>query len=122
MSEHRLSESVICVAVSQLNKDSGITLTQDRCIEFMGPEEGPYEFHYDYDVYRFEQGNTAVIVRSYRDEPDAASFSGLKVAGEDRPIEREDFNLPLVHIAVQHLRSIGKKDLTWIPPVAEDDS
>jgi len=133
MSQCDFSERVTRVAVLQLGKDGGITLTQDHCVEFMGPDGGPYEFYYDYDVYRFEEGDRAVIVRSYRDEPNAASFSGLEVAGNDRPLERTDFYLPLVRAAVQHLRAIGKQELKWfgpsetetyspIPPVAVVDT
>jgi len=116
MPEHKFSESITRVAVSRLGTDGGITLTQDHCVEFMGPDGGPYEFYYDYDVYRFEEGGTAVTVRSYRDEPRMASFSGLEVAGNDRPLERADFHLPLVRAAVQHLRAIGKQELTWFGP------
>jgi hypothetical protein len=133
MSEPKLSESVTRVVVLRLGADGGITLTQDHCVEFMGPNGGPYEFYYDYDVYRFEEGNTAVTARSYRDEPRVASFSGLEIAGSDRPLQRADFHLPLVRAAVQHLRAMGKQELTWfgssetgtyspIPPVAAVDA
>jgi hypothetical protein len=133
MSEPKLSESVTRVAVSRLGDDGGVTLTHDHCVEFMGPDGGPYEFYYDYDVYRFEEGHTAVIARSYRDEPGVASFSGFEVAGTDRPLQRTDFHLPLVRTAVQHLRAIGKQELTWfgssatgtycpIPPVVVVDA
>ena len=116
MSEYRVSESSTRVASSRLGQRGDIAFTHDHNIEFMGPDGGPYEFYYDYEVFRFEQGMTAVTARSYRDEPAVASFTGVEVNGNDRLLERDDFRLPLVRAAVHHLRTIGKQDFQWLDP------
>jgi hypothetical protein len=115
-SEHQFSETVTRVAVSQIGEDGRVTVTHDHCVEFMGPDEGPYEFHYDYDVFQFQEGRTTVFARSYRDEPDVASFGGLEIGGSQRDLEAADFRLPVVRAALQHLRQIGKKTFTWLDP------
>jgi hypothetical protein len=86
-----------------------------RLIDASEPDElGMYEYHYEYDIYRFTDGCMCFVARSYTDEPDEAHFLGLEADGQSRPILDEDLMHPLLFAAQAYLRAAGKIRLRWL--------
>ena len=77
-------------------------------------EAGMYDYFYEYDIYRFTDGPTCVVARSYAHEPDEAHFLRVEIEGHSRPMTDADFLDPLVFAAQGHLRAIGKVRLSWL--------
>ncbi|GGB05624.1 hypothetical protein GCM10011491_37130 [Brucella endophytica] len=76
--------------------------------------EGFHTYHYEYDVYRFSDGDTTYLGRAYTDEPDCASFQGRSQAGRDYRLTTHDLHHPLFNEAAEHLRKLGKTNLSWL--------
>lgn len=77
-------------------------------------ESGSYEYYYEYDLYRFIQGDTCLVARSYADEPNEAHFLNMEERGSVRPLISDDLNSPLLVAAQAHLRAEGKTTLSWL--------
>jgi hypothetical protein len=76
--------------------------------------QGKYEWRYEYDLYRFSDGEIALVVRSYVYKADEAHFLRLEIAGEHRMLRNDDLSLPLFIESVRYLRNAGKRKLQWL--------
>lgn len=76
--------------------------------------DGAYEYHYEYDVYRFAQDGVCFVARSYTDTPDEAHFLGVESNGRARRLADADLDHPLFLAAAAHLRGAGKAHLNWL--------
>jgi hypothetical protein len=76
--------------------------------------KGKYGYHYEYDLYRFSDGGTAVVARSYKDEPQAAHFLRIERNGKGESLNVEDLQHPLLLEALSYLKGIGKQKLSWL--------
>lgn len=76
--------------------------------------DGLYDYYYEYDVYRFIDGEATLVARSYLDEPDAAHLLRIEEAGVGRLLAQADLARPLVSQALDHLRQLGKRKLSWL--------
>jgi hypothetical protein len=86
-----------------------------RQIDSSEPDEsGRYEYYYEYDIYRFDDGTICFVARSYIDEPDEAHFLRSEIGGESRPLDEADLTHPLFVLAQAHLRGEGKANLRWL--------
>lgn len=65
-----------------------------ECTQRLGASEpdrnGGHEYLYEYDVYRFREGDAALVARSYTSEPHEVRFLRLEPAGKARMLERGD--------------------------------
>jgi hypothetical protein len=75
---------------------------------------GMYSYYYEYDLYRFTDGNECLIARSYTDSPTEAHFLALEVSTERRGLQRSDLSKPIFRAAVGHFQSEGKVQLKWL--------
>lgn len=75
---------------------------------------GMYEYHYEYDLYRFTEGENCFVARSYVDDPEEAHFLGAEVGGHARPLVDADLKQPLFLASLAHLRASGKLKLNWL--------
>ena len=95
--------------------NTNISVSQQHCIDSMGPDEnGNYEYYYEYDIYFFTDNKQTVNARSYVDEVTQAQFLRLDTGGAERLLETTDFQSDLVKTAAEYLRSIGKHELLWL--------
>ncbi|WP_449465474.1 hypothetical protein [Stenotrophomonas humi] len=86
-----------------------------RQLDSSDPDEsGMYDYHYEYDIYRFTEGPISFIARSYTDKPDEAHFLSIETDGSRRLLVDADLKHPLFNVAKSHLRSEGKTDLHWL--------
>ena len=77
-------------------------------------ESGICEYHYEYDIYRFTDGSTCFVARSYTDEPDEAHFLRVETHGRPRALTRSDLTHPVFLSAQAHLHSEGKTHVRWL--------
>lgn len=77
-------------------------------------EAGMYEYHYEYDVYRFSNGAICFTARSYVDDPNEAHFLGVMVRGQSRMMVDSDLAQPLFLSALVYLDAHGKTDVRWL--------
>lgn len=77
-------------------------------------ESGSYEYYYEYDLYRFTQGDACLVARSYADEPNEAHFLRIEERDSVRPLISQDLNSPLLMAAQAYLRANGKTTLSWL--------
>ncbi len=90
-------------------------ITKTHHVDSSDPDDhGMYDYHYDYDIYTFSEGNVAIVARSYRTEPENAHFLRIEKDGVSRMLQRKDLDLPLFKEAVNHLQSDGKTELEWL--------
>lgn len=86
-----------------------------REVEASDPDaDGMYDYHYEYDLYRFIEGNTCFIARSYADTLDEAHFLSIEVNGKRRLLSDADLSHALFLSALAHLGSLGKVHLNWL--------
>lgn len=76
--------------------------------------DGTYEYHYEYDVYRFTQDGICFVARSYTDTADEAHFLCLESDGQRRLLVDADLGHRLFLAAAAHLRDVGKAHLNWL--------
>ena len=77
-------------------------------------QNGRYAFRYEYDLYRFSEGELSLVARSYKHEMDETHFLRLEQSGKQRLLKDADLGLPLFAASVRYLRSIGKQKLQWL--------
>lgn len=88
---------------------------RDRLIDASEPDEhGDYEYHYEYDIYRFIDGSECLVARSYTDEPDEAHFLRIEQNGHYRLMMDADLAHPLLIAALDYLRTEGKLHFRWL--------
>ena len=86
-----------------------------RRIDASEPDaSGMYEYHYEYDIYRFTEGPVCFVARSYTDAPDEAHFLAIEEHGSGRVLVDADLTHPLLLKAQTHLRGEGKEHLHWL--------
>ncbi|WP_407353306.1 hypothetical protein [Luteimonas sp. R10] len=86
-----------------------------RHVDASDPDDaGTYDYHYEYDIYRFSDDALCITARSYVDEPDEAHFLGVVAHGHARKMVDSDLAQPLFIAASAYLRAHGKKDLLWL--------
>lgn len=77
-------------------------------------EAGFHEYHYEYYIYQFSEGEESFFARSNTDEPDSAHFLNAEKAGRSRLLTRTDLDSPLFLEAQAYLRQAGKTALSWL--------
>ena len=75
---------------------------------------GMFEWCHEYDLYRFEEGDTVLVARSYSKSPHEAHFLRLEQAGEAVQIDPADLKSDLAMSARDHLREQGKTEISWL--------
>lgn len=86
-----------------------------RQIDASEPDEsGMYDYYYEYDLYRFTEGDLCLVARSYTDEPDEVHFLRTEEGASWRPVTAADLSHPLSVLARSHLRSEGKVHIRWL--------
>jgi len=75
---------------------------------------GTHDYYYEYDLYRFSEGDAVLIARSYIDTPVTASFLNIELRGNARRLCRADLKTPLLAAAAAYLRTAGKRELLWL--------
>lgn len=76
--------------------------------------EGVYDFHYEYDVYKFIDNRTCFVARSYNDEPSEVHFMKKVYFGQSGYITDGDLTSPLFIEATKHLKSMGKIAISYL--------
>ncbi len=77
-------------------------------------EAGFHEYHYEYYIYQFSDGEESFFARSYSDEPHRAHFLSAEKSGRPRPLTNKDLDSPLFLEAQAYLRQAGKTALSWL--------
>ena len=77
-------------------------------------DAGMHEYHYEYDIYRFRDGELCFTARSYVDQQGEAHFLGIEVRGKSRLMVDADLTQPLFLSALDYLHAQGKTDLRWL--------
>ncbi len=86
-----------------------------RHIDASEPDDaGLYDYHYEYDLYKFKDGAVCFSARSYVEEPENAHFLGVETDGRSRPMVDADLKHPLFLAALTHFRTHGKTSLSWL--------
>lgn len=75
---------------------------------------GMYDYHYEYDIYRFTDGAVCFAARNYVERVEEAHFVSVEVKGTSRRLINADLAHPLFLAAVAHFRGEGKTDLHWL--------
>jgi len=83
-------------------------------------ENGYYDYFYEYDIYRFFNGRSAFVARSYVDTPDEVHFLKCGIGSEERLLSVRDLREPLFVEACGYLRKLGKSQLNWLDRKAGD--
>lgn len=76
--------------------------------------DGSYDYHYEYDFYRFSNEGCCLFARSYTDESDEAHFLSMEVGEESRLLTDDDLGHPLFVAAQTYLHNEGKLRLNWL--------
>ncbi len=67
-----------------------------RHVDCSAPDaSGALEYEYEYDIYRFVDGERCLIARSYIDTPSDAYFLSIEIAGKSRLLKDADLPDPL---------------------------
>jgi len=77
-------------------------------------EAGFHEYHYEYYIYQFSDGEESFFARSYSDKPHEAHFLNTEKSGRPRPLTNKDLDSPLFLEAQAYLRQAGKTALSWL--------
>lgn len=86
-----------------------------RHIDASEPDaDGFYDYHYEYDIYRFTDGAACVMARSYTYQEDEAHFLRIELDGVPRLLTDADLARPLFLEARDHLIGLGKTRLQWL--------
>jgi hypothetical protein len=78
--------------------------------------EGKYEWYYEYDIYRFTEGDRTLVARSYTDTSSQAHFLRFEVEARPVRLTTQDTRDPLLRQAAGYLVSIGKKSIEYFGP------
>ena len=92
-----------------------MSVTKEHIVD-KGPinERGFPADYYEYDVYRFQQGEVALVARSYTDESTGAHFLSVLEQGTRRLLDEDDFQTRLFEEAVHYLKKEGKTTLLYL--------
>jgi hypothetical protein len=78
--------------------------------------DGEYDWYYEYDIYRFTEGDRTLIARSYTDTSSEAHFLHFEVQSRPVRLTTQDTKDPLLLEAATFLKSLGKKRLEFLGP------
>jgi hypothetical protein len=81
---------------------------------------GKDEFRYEFDAFRYSDGETTLVARSYSDEPHSASFLSVDTGAGEELLTEATFQTELFRVSAEHLRGLGKKNLYWLNASADD--
>ncbi len=85
---------------------------QSHHIDASDPEnDGMYDWYYEYDIFRFTDGERTLIARSYVDSGDEAHFLRFEEHGKFAGFPAVHLKDPLLWAAVLHLLGTGKTEL-----------
>jgi hypothetical protein len=70
---------------------------------------GLYDYRYCYWLFTFREGDTALVARSYEEEPQQAHFLRKEIGGRAALLKPEDVAGPLFAAACDYLRRIEGK-------------
>ena len=76
--------------------------------------QGFHDYHYEYDIFTFSDGDVSFLARAYTDQPNEASFMARHVADRRHLLTERDLQNPLLLEAQDYLRAAGKTDLNWL--------
>lgn len=86
-----------------------------RHVDASEPDEnGMHKYYYEYDIFRFREGQICLVARSYVDDHCEAHFLGVEENGVTRRLVDTDLNLPLFQAALVHLHTAGKSNFNWL--------
>jgi hypothetical protein len=71
-------------------------------------EQGFYDYHYEYDIYRFLGDGRCYFARSYVHEPEQAHFLSCQEGADSNLLGPDHLKDPLLADAVKYLRGLGK--------------
>ncbi|MBO9747341.1 hypothetical protein J7431_08680 [Xanthomonas phaseoli pv. dieffenbachiae] len=98
-----------------MHGNGGSDCTCSAPVDCSAPDaSGALEDAYEYDIYRFLDGERCLIARSYIDTPSEAHFLSIDVAGESRLLKDADLLESLWLVAQSQLRREGKLQLRWL--------
>jgi hypothetical protein len=98
-----------------------MTVETTHHIDASDPDEnGYYDYFYEYDIYRFSDGQSAFVARSYVDTPAEVHFLKYGVGSEERLLTARDLREPLFAEACEYLRNLGKTQINWLDREAGD--
>lgn len=69
---------------------------------------------YEYDIFRFSEGNEVLVARSYSFDQLDVHFLRRESGPEHFGITRKDTTTTLFLSAVSYLRGIGRSDIRWL--------
>jgi hypothetical protein len=78
--------------------------------------DGSHEYFYEYDLYRFIDGDLTLVARSYIDEPRRAYFLRTEHHGQTAFLDVDDLRGALAQQARSHLAARGKSEFFWLDP------
>ncbi len=78
--------------------------------------DGLYEWYYEYDLFRFVEGDVALVARSYVDSPAEAHLLRVERAEKPCQLSAADLGSPLAIAAIGYLRDCGIRKLQWLSP------
>jgi hypothetical protein len=88
---------------------------KSRHVDCSEPDaEGFFDYHYEYDIYEFIEGDVCVVARSYTDEPHEAHFLSRAVAGKRFLLAMADLKRPLFRSAIGVLEQEGKTQIRYL--------
>ena len=82
-----------------------------------GDTAGRYDFHYEYDILVFQEGELSLVARSYTDKASEAHFLRAEVNSESRGLTQMDLQSGLAAEALAYLRLLGKVEINWLSEV-----
>lgn len=89
---------------------------QSRHIDASEPDsDGMYDWYYEYDIYRFVEGERVLIAQSYIDSSTEAHLLRFEDRGNHR-FPTDYLEDPLLKEAAHYLRGIGKSELQCLGP------
>jgi hypothetical protein len=86
-----------------------------RHVDASEPDAAEMDEHdYEYDLYRFTEGECCFVARSYVDNPGEAHYLRAEVGGQHRRLVDADLKQPLFIASLEYLRVSGKLKLNWL--------
>ena len=76
--------------------------------------DGSCDYHYEYDLLHFHEGERLLVARSYSDHPSEVHFLRVEHGPEARRLIRSDMTGGLATEAIAHLRTLGKTEINWL--------
>jgi hypothetical protein len=118
-----LIQTVTRVNASHIGDGGFVSFVHDHHVDSRESSvKEKYDFYYDYDVYRFSDGSQTLAARSYSFEPTTVNLISFETGDDIESLTESSFALPLVQIAIGHLRALGKQHLRWLNVEGKGDA